>query len=342
MTGKKRCTGEPGKKLFSFLIKTGISAGLIFWLLKQDRLDFTYLTTLSFDMHTLVLITVGAISVFSGLLLLGWRLWLLLNFKRFSVTYKKALNLTFMGSFFGAVLPGLVGGDLVKAAYLCANVSERRTDALASVLIDRALGLYSLLLLGALVLCSAWILNVVPLNTSIVLVTPFLVVVLTLGIFLIAWDGFFDSQIVQMFFSLLPQKIQDFFKALRDYLRAPKLIIFVIALSLFNHALVVGSFIAAGALLKDNIPILAHFILNPLAMLMNARPLTPGGLGMAESVFSFLFDSAGSSNGAMIGLIGRCIQYVVFIMSGSIALSFLKMRSRIFTVDQENFQQTLT
>jgi uncharacterized membrane protein YbhN (UPF0104 family) len=71
----------------------------------------------------------------------------------------------------------------------------------------------------------------------------------------------------------------------------------------------------------------AQFTLDPLAMGMNIIPLTPGGIGVTESAFAFLFQSVGSPNGAMIGLLGRLIQFSVFMFTGSIALIFLKLRS---------------
>lgn len=335
MTRAKKSISEITRRFVSFAVKIGISAGLIFWLFKQNRLDFASFNNLRFDMDTVLFLLGGSVSVFCGLLLLGWRLWLLLRFNGFSVTYRKVLNITLVGSFLGAILPGLVGGDAVKAVYLCSNVSERRMDALASVLVDRILGLYSLLVLGTLVLCIARASNGVHLNTRVLLIAPTAVVLFGLGLFLFAWDGFFNMHIIQSLYSVVPKKIQNLLTTLRNHLKAPKLIIIVMVLSLFNHAFVVISFVVAAALLNDGIPIIAHFILNPLAMAMNAIPLTPGGLGMAEGAFSFLFQAAGSPNGAMVGLIGRFIQYSVFILSGSIALSLLRMRSRILTVDKE-------
>jgi len=156
MTETKRSIFKTAKKFTFFAIKIGISSALIIWLFKQDRLDFSSLNRLCVDIDTVVLFLCGAIFVFCGLLLLGLRLWLLLRFKRFCITFKRVLGITLMGSFLGVVLPGLVGGDAMKAVYLCSNVCERRMDALSSVFIDRVLGLYSLLLLGALALCAMW------------------------------------------------------------------------------------------------------------------------------------------------------------------------------------------
>ena len=135
------------KKALIFVIKVGISVALIIWLIKQNRLDLSLFKSLNIDNNTILLLAIGALFVFCGILLLGWRLCLLLRFKGFSISYQKVVGITCAGSLIGVVLPGLVGGDVVKVVYLCNNVSERKMDALTSVLIDRFLGLYSLLYL---------------------------------------------------------------------------------------------------------------------------------------------------------------------------------------------------
>ena len=322
-----------GKKALLFTVKVGLSVVLIIWLINQNRLDFSLFANINFITRNVILLISGVLLVLLGLLLLGLRLFIILRFKRFSVSYNKVLGITFAGSFIGIVLPGLVGGDAMKAVYLCSNVSERRMDALTSVVIDRFLGLYSLLLLGTLALFFGWLVDFMPFDSRVFLVAPTVVLLVGVGLCLFGWDIFFNARIVQSIFSILPKIIKKFIVSLREYLAVPSLIIKVIVLSVFNHAFVLFSYIIAAVLFNDSVPILSHFIINPLAMLMNAIPITPGGLGMAEGAFSFLFQASGSSNGAMVGLLGRFIQYVVFMLSGGIALSLLRLKSQILVVD---------
>ena len=108
-----------------------------------------------------------------------------------------------------------------------------------------------------------------------------------------------------------------------------------IILSLVNHTLVILSFVTAGILLVDSLPIYAHLALDPLAMVMNMIPITPGGLGVTEGAFSFLFQAFGSPNGAIIGLFGRLIQYSVFSFAGIVALFSLKLKSTIHVADEK-------
>lgn len=322
------------KKIFIFIVKLGVAVGLFFWLYSENRMDFSRLKSIRLDEYTTLLLLLGAISVFLGLFLTAWRLKLLLFHQRFNLPYKLVFSLTLIGSFFGAVLPGLAGGDAVKAVYICSNVSERRSDAFAAILIDRILGLYSLFVLGMLTVIIAWTLDELPFDSVFVFAAPGAMVLFGLGLFLVAWDGFFKSRPVQTIIAAAPKMIQILVSAIRVCLKSPKLVLTAIVLSVLNHSLVVVSFIVSAILLDDHLTPYTHFVLDPLAMLMNAIPLTPGGLGMAEGAFSFLFQAAGSLNGATVGLAGRVIQYFVFALTGCIALSLIKMRSRILIVDK--------
>jgi uncharacterized protein (TIRG00374 family) len=319
------------KRIAVFVVKVAVATGLIYWLCRQGRLDFKSLAQLTFDVRTVALLLAGAVSVFCGLLLLGWRIRMLLCFQRFDVSYGTALGLTLIGSFFGAVLPGLIGGDGVKAVYVCRWVSERRVDALAAIVIDRVLGLYSLVLLGALAFLVAWITNSVPFHSPVLAAMPAILLLGAAGMFLVSRHWFIDARPVRKFVSWLPDVAQRLIRAMRNYLESPRLVLTAIVLSVLNHSLVVIGFVLAALLLQNELSMFTHFILNPIAMVMNGIPLTPGGLGLSESAFSFLFQAAGSSQGAMVGLLGRFIQYGVFAVGGSVALFFLKWHSYIRT-----------
>ena len=51
--------------------------------------------------------------------------------------------LGFIGVVFNLVIPGAVGGDLIKAAYLV-RMHIKKTQAIASMVIDRIVGLLAL------------------------------------------------------------------------------------------------------------------------------------------------------------------------------------------------------
>ena len=66
-----------------------------------------------------------------------------------------AFLLGFIGNVFNLVIPGAVGGDLIKAAYLV-RMDINRTQAVASMVIDRILGLLGLFILAGIAGAFAW------------------------------------------------------------------------------------------------------------------------------------------------------------------------------------------
>jgi len=327
---KSNPTAKPGRargwarKIAIFVLKVAVAAGLVYWLIQQNRLDFASLGRLQADARTLGLFAAGGLSVFVGLVLLAWRLKILLAHRQIEVSLAKSFGLTLIGSFTGVVLPGLVGGDVVKAVYLCADKPGCRADAVAVVIADRVIGLYSLLLLGTLALGAAYLADVLPLSTPVLLIAPACVVVGAGMLALLAWPALRQSRPVQRLFAIAPRAMQNLLVALTSYVKSPRVLGLTILLSLLNHTLVVLTFIMAGRLLDDELGVFTHFMLNPLAMAMNAIAVTPGGIGLAEGAFSFLFEMVGSPNGGMVGLLGRIIQYGVFAAGGAVAILVMK------------------
>jgi len=56
-------------------------------------------------------------------------------------------KLSFVGNFFNFALPGTTGGDLIKAYYLT-HYTHLKTEAVTTVFLDRAIGLFGLVLLA--------------------------------------------------------------------------------------------------------------------------------------------------------------------------------------------------
>ena len=89
----------------------------------------------------------------SSIVLTFVRWFLLVKAQGFAFHLRDALRLGFIGVLFNFVSPGAVGGDLVKAALIAAEQPTRRTTAVATVLLDRIVGLLALFVIGA---CAAW------------------------------------------------------------------------------------------------------------------------------------------------------------------------------------------
>lgn len=107
-------------------------------------------TTLA-RMNKLFLV-LGMLGFLVSWLVVSIRWWLLLKIQDIVISPWEAIRLTFLGQFFNRVIPGTVGGDLVKAYYVSRHT--RKTAAvLVSMFVDRVMGLTEMTLLaGTMVL----------------------------------------------------------------------------------------------------------------------------------------------------------------------------------------------
>lgn len=87
--------------------------------------------------------------------IMGWRLQILLATQQIHFSYRDCLLLTFAGNFFNFAMPGTTGGDIYKA-YHIAKRTHRRTEGITIVLLDRAVGLISFLILAAATILASW------------------------------------------------------------------------------------------------------------------------------------------------------------------------------------------
>ena len=91
---------------------------------------------------------IAAIFVFMPILFVqAYRWWLLLQTIRINLPPGRVFALNMVGNFYNSFMPGSTGGDLLKAYYV-AKQTPHRTRAIMSVLIDRAVGLLALVILG--------------------------------------------------------------------------------------------------------------------------------------------------------------------------------------------------
>lgn len=113
------------------------------------RLELGVPTTLASGRRRwpMVALALGLIVAVYAAQSLRW--WVLMRARRLEVSWPRTAMLFMVGAFFNYCMPGMTGGDVVKAWY-AARRSDRRADAVMSVAFDRATGLVGLLLLACL------------------------------------------------------------------------------------------------------------------------------------------------------------------------------------------------
>jgi hypothetical protein len=136
------------RKIIATFAKLAVSALLIGYLFSRARADQHFGELISGQKNWPMLLCALPICLFAvTITILRWNL--LVRAIGLSFTVRQTLRAGFL-AYLANLLPlGLVAGDSLKAVMLIHSNPRRKTEAIASVLVDRVLGLYALLLLAA-------------------------------------------------------------------------------------------------------------------------------------------------------------------------------------------------
>ena len=247
-----------------------------------------------------LLLSVSCIII--GKVIIGIRWHFLLKMLSINVRIQEVVRLTFLSDFISLLLPGFLGGDLVKA-YLVSKKTKRKTHTYASIFIDRFIGFAGFVFLAIsmlIIALQADLLSIDQLRAPIVSIGIILSVII-LGIILVLIARSFHISILEKVFI----KIQ-FMKYLHEILESiglffnkkslPKLI----GLTLFAQILAVLSVMFIGIGLSMQIDWYLYFLYVPLIIIISAVPLTPGGVGVMEELYLIYFVSASNNNKVLL------------------------------------------
>src|SRR5262245_15171725 len=212
-----------------------------------------------------------------------------------------SVRLAFIGMFFNACLPGSVGGDALRIYYASRGNEGRRTEVATIFIVDRAVGLFALLL---------WPLLASPLFPALVAGNAVLrgllgaaavaAAVVAVAFFVAASPRTLNSAGVAWVLSYLPGRryLQTVLETLTAFRGAPGMVAVGLGISLLAHTIAIGVALLVAQVTDPAGAAWEMSLLIPLGFIANMVPLTPGGLGVGEAVFDHLFDLAGFTGGA--------------------------------------------
>jgi uncharacterized protein (TIRG00374 family) len=264
-----------------------------------------------------------AMALFIGAtFLISTRWWRLLHLSGCPTTWFNAFRLTYIGFTFNLVMPGMTGGDLVKGVIAAKENPDRRADALVSVLVDRVIGLAALAVLAVVVILISG-------GAFSALRTPLL---LLIGAGFVGGALYANKPLrkkigLSALVDRMPlgEKLRSLDQAALLYLRHPGEIVVATVLSLGNHMVVcLGVFYLARAIGIDasQAGLRDFFVLAPVANMVSAIPLAPGGWGVGEFVYRELFEMIGLS-GALGVAVSVTFRLCILVGLGAIGSLFL-------------------
>jgi uncharacterized protein (TIRG00374 family) len=259
------------------------------------------------------------LAVLGAVLLTFLRWRLLVRTLDIPLSMLDAMRIGFVGYMF-TLAASLVGGDALKAAYLIHLQPKRKTEAIATVVIDRALGLYALLVLAAV---ASLFLDISALNisdtdrmviTQLCNLSRILAVGITAAIGLLMVPGVTTSKTLDRLEHLpgLGGQLHKLVVAIRIYRRRVDRMLIAFAMSLGMHSLyaLMVYWVAIG-LRTPHPPLGSHFVIVPVSMVAGTLPI-----GAFELILDMLYRSVSSVNvlpsqGLVIALIYRLLQISV-------------------------------
>ena len=232
-----------------------------------------------------------------GVLCFGiFRWWVLLRSQGIRITLWQTVQVSFIGYFFNIVMPGSVGGDLVKAYYIARDRKGQRVEAISTIALDRLIGLYALLSIGAL---AAVLFPKVGFNgpPEFRMLSQFVLFCLISGAAVALVFLWIDLRKVGPFRKENPGPIlgalRRLYDAFRLYRNKKRVLALALLLSFGAHSFGVGFILClAQALGGSEMTTAQYLYVIPLGLVINGIPIAPGGWGLGEIAFGKLVEVA--------------------------------------------------
>lgn len=283
-------------------LKWVVALSVMTFLVVQYRTQFQQLAEREISFGFLVM----ALGLCAASIVLTFIRWYLLVWaQEFPFTVGDALRLGFIGYLFNYVAPGAAGGDLVKAVMIAREQNSRRAVAVATVLLDRILGLLALFIVGAaatLMTRDLWG------NREVQIIIAVLVagsVIGSLGVGLMLWPPFVHSKLVAWFQRLpaVGRLITEIVRGVALYQQRPRIVLLAVGISIVGHLGMLSSFYFCSLALQSGAAAPGywqHLMLIPGAELAGVLIPLPGGVGALEGAIMYVYGVANRAAGMLV------------------------------------------
>ncbi len=280
----------------------------------------------------------AAFLCFGVLVFITFIRWqMLLRVQDVHLPLKTVTKLGMIGMFFNTCLPGAVSGDFVKMVYVSKHAGKRTTEAVLTIMLDRVMGLYGLLIVAA----SACLLNLPYLlnpetDRKIQLATAFVgacSVAGLLGMLAVIFReplqrlpgihgliGFGARKLPDA----VPEKIERLVKGLDLYKQHKMTVVSTILMSVVVHCLNALCLLAIGRAYHEmQVGISRYFLTMQVSNSIASIPIFPGGMGMRDYVTGKFLTSGGATD-TLAGLIPLTFTLVMvcWYLTGGVVFMF--------------------
>lgn len=346
MSQTVRPAGQKLRSALLFFLKIGLSLGILGFLVWRAFQDQNTVNGLLHGEKIWTSLGLGFFFTFIAVLatIIRWRY--LVRIQKLDADLWTTLRVGYIGYLFNLAPMGIVGGDLLKAWLLTRHEKAKHPNAgpivLASVFIDRMIGLYALFMLASLVVLGMGILG--DPETTPTLRSASWAVLIAWGIGTAAGLALLCPPPSK---KELPPPRSRFEKTFRElagsvrlYRNHPVQLMWILAASLLIHVSFATSiYFLADGIWRGNEPptYLQHLYISPTSMSMSAVPLP---VGPVEVVLDELYRDETGKPG--MGLVVMLAYRLVCLMTAMLGVFFyFSSRNEIReTMEEQNTPQT--
>jgi hypothetical protein len=272
-----------------------------------------------------------------------YRWQLILRAQGLELRFRRAASIFFIGHFFNAFMLGATGGDIMKAWYAAHETHHKKAEAVATVIVDRIIGLLALFTIALIMMTIYWRRTfedpkLVWFSIATLGVVAGTVLITVLGF----WKGFADKLPgARSWLQRLPKYdlLRRMVEAYRTYALRPKLIWQTTLLSFSVHFFVILSIVCVGRGLKifPANGLVDYFLYLPIINSISAVPITISGFGVREGMYAVMFGEVGvgQPQAVAMSLFGYLVALFWSIVGGGFFLTHRKEIPPVATIEKE-------
>lgn len=253
------------------------------------------------------------------------RWWALVRAFGIPFELREALRLGFLGYLLNFVSLGSVGGDLFKAILVAKHKPQARPEAVASVILDRAIGLFGLVLLTVI---SLTLFSDGDLSSVLKRIREFalaLSAVAIVGLLVAIYSGRWFEHLIHGLarWPVVGESLARMAWAVRQLRGQPGTLLALIFASVGVHSLLALTvyFVSCG-IYAERPSLAEHLYVVPPAMAAGAIPLAPGGLGAQEYALDELFKQLAALPPEFSGMIVATVYRLITLAIAGIGLVY--------------------
>lgn len=277
-------------KIIQGVLKVIFAAAIIVWLVGSGKINLKAVADIFLSWYVVPIMGLSLVGIF--LCSERWRVFL--QHQGLNSSRREVLKLSLIGAFFNFAIPGGVGGDVVKSYYLVKENPQKKMAGVMSVLMDRVLGLYAMILMAfvAMLIDRHQILEVPELRMIFILVCC-LTLGLTLGLAIALSKKIHQKKWIHSITHRIPMghRFHQIYEIIHSY-HDDKLRLFqAMILSAVAQMASIFILILVGSALKiAHIPNVTYFVAAPIGFIVTALPIAPAGVGVGQAAFDYLFN----------------------------------------------------